>query len=244
MASARVQDLPLRPGRTVPAPGRGPTVLAFARSTSGFYFGELLAGLTREVARVGGRVVIVQTLDPNGVADVVMQSPTFDLPVAWDQVDGAVAMSLAADAPLLDRLREAGKPIILTHRVEGFDAPLVLANNRAAVHVVVEHLLAHGPRRIGFVGSPVQDDMRERYDAYLEAVESGMVEHGQMFETVDYGQTGRVLLTTLTKEFFMARFPERDEGEREMPFDTFPWDGVSGVRPFHEIATTTTVGVY
>ncbi|MEZ6141939.1 MAG: hypothetical protein R3B84_15310 [Zavarzinella sp.] len=61
---------------------------------------------------------------------------------------------------------------------------------------------------------------------------------------VDYGQTGRVILTTLTKEFFMPRFPERDEGEREAPYDTFPWDGVSGVRPFHKFVSTTTVGVY
>src|SRR5678815_753018 len=29
--------------------------------------------------------------------------------------------------------------------------------------------------------------------------------------TVDYGERGRVLLTTLTREFFMPRFPERDE---------------------------------
>jgi hypothetical protein len=61
---------------------------------------------------------------------------------------------------------------------------------------------------------------------------------------VEYGQTGRVLLTTLTKEFFMPRFPERDEGEREPPYSRYPWDGVSGVRPYHEFASTTTVGVY
>jgi hypothetical protein len=34
---------------------------------------------------------------------------------------------------------------------------------------------------------------------------------------VDYGKTGRVRLTTLTKEFFMPRFLERDEAEREPP---------------------------
>jgi hypothetical protein len=61
---------------------------------------------------------------------------------------------------------------------------------------------------------------------------------------VDYGATGRVMLTTLTKEFFMPRFLERDEGEREPPYERFPWDGVSGVRPFHGFAATTTVGVY
>jgi len=63
-------------------------------------------------------------------------------------------------------------------------------------------------------------------------------------KVVEYGQTGRVVLTTLTKEFFMPRFQERDEGEREPPYEKFPWDGVSGVRPYHGFAATTTVGVY
>jgi phenylacetate-coenzyme A ligase PaaK-like adenylate-forming protein len=61
---------------------------------------------------------------------------------------------------------------------------------------------------------------------------------------VEYGETGRVRLTTLTKEFFMPGFPERDEGERERPHERYPWDGVSGVRPYRAFAATTTVGVY
>jgi phenylacetate-coenzyme A ligase PaaK-like adenylate-forming protein len=61
---------------------------------------------------------------------------------------------------------------------------------------------------------------------------------------VGYGESGRAMLTTLTKEFFMPRFLERDEGEREPPYDKFPWDGISGVRPFRGFAATTTVGVY
>ncbi len=61
---------------------------------------------------------------------------------------------------------------------------------------------------------------------------------------VDYGETGRVRLTTLTKEFFVPGFLERDEGEREPPCKGFPWDGVSGVRPFRKMAEATTVGVY
>ena len=63
-------------------------------------------------------------------------------------------------------------------------------------------------------------------------------------ELVGFGETGRVKLTTLTKEFFIPGFLERDEGEREPPFETYPWDGVSGVRPFHELQSSTTVGVY
>src|SRR5262245_52325396 len=61
---------------------------------------------------------------------------------------------------------------------------------------------------------------------------------------VEVGQTGRVMLTTLTKEFFVPRFAERDEGEREPPRDKYPSHGVSGVRTFHATAATTAVGVY
>ena len=53
---------------------------------------------------------------------------------------------------------------------------------------------------------------------------------------VDYGETGRVKLTTLTKEFFVPGFLERDEGEREPPYEKYPWDGISGVRPFRGFA--------
>jgi phenylacetate-coenzyme A ligase PaaK-like adenylate-forming protein len=63
-------------------------------------------------------------------------------------------------------------------------------------------------------------------------------------KVVDYGQEGRVMLTTLTKEFFVPRFMERDEGVREKPSANYPWDGVSGVKPFRAFAATTTVGVY
>ena len=63
-------------------------------------------------------------------------------------------------------------------------------------------------------------------------------------ELVGYGETGRVKLTTLTKELFIPGFLERDEAEREEPHEIYPWDGVSGVRPYHVFAKTTTVGVY
>jgi phenylacetate-coenzyme A ligase PaaK-like adenylate-forming protein len=63
-------------------------------------------------------------------------------------------------------------------------------------------------------------------------------------KVVPHGATGRVRLTTLTKEFFVPGFLERDEGEREPPVDLYPWDGISGVRPFRNVAGGTVVGVY
>jgi hypothetical protein len=61
---------------------------------------------------------------------------------------------------------------------------------------------------------------------------------------VEYGATGRVRLTTLTREFFMPRFLERDEAEREPPCDLYPWDGVRNVRPFSRLQANVVEGVY
>jgi len=63
-------------------------------------------------------------------------------------------------------------------------------------------------------------------------------------KVVAYGQTGRVCLTTLTREFFMPRFLERDEAEREPPCPEYPWDGVRNVRPFGRLQTRVVEGVY
>jgi hypothetical protein len=67
---------------------------------------------------------------------------------------------------------------------------------------------------------------------------------GRRHRVVEYGETGRVRLTTLTREFFMPRFLERDEGERTPPCEAWPWDGVANVRPFSALATPIVEGVY
>ena len=59
-----------------------------------------------------------------------------------------------------------------------------------------------------------------------------------------YGEWGRVELTTLTKEFFMPRFLERDEAIRREPCALYPWDGVGDVRPFGAMENQIIEGVY
>ncbi len=75
--------------------------------------------------------------------------------------------------------------------------------------------------------------------AMIEVVEPDYPER-----VVNYGETGRVRLTTLTREFFMPRFLERDEAEREPPFALYPWDGVRNVRPFSRLQAAVVEGVY
>ena len=63
-------------------------------------------------------------------------------------------------------------------------------------------------------------------------------------QTKAHGEWGRVELTTLTREFFMPRFLERDEAVRRAPCAQYPWDGVGEVRPFGAMEKTIVEGVY
>lgn len=88
------------------------------------------------------------------------------------------------------------------------------------------------------------DDYKISYYAPQPRAAVEIVDFEDHTKIVEYGGTGRVKLYTMTKEFFVPGFLERDEGERERPYTKYPWDGVSGVRPYHAIAAQTTVGVY
>lgn len=71
-----------------------------------------------------------------------------------------------------------------------------------------------------------------------------VVEPNDPARTVEYGAWGRVELTTLTQEFFMPRFLERDEAIRREPRGRYAWDGVAEVRPFGAMESKIVEGVY
>jgi hypothetical protein len=60
----------------------------------------------------------------------------------------------------------------------------------------------------------------------------------------NHGEWGRVELTTMTREFFMPRFLERDEAIRRPPRAPYAWDGVGDVRPFGAMEKQIVEGVY
>jgi hypothetical protein len=88
------------------------------------------------------------------------------------------------------------------------------------------------------------DDYTIAYYAPQPRAVVEVVDFDDHSRVVGFGETGRAKLYTMTKEFFVPGFLERDEGEREKPFAKYPWDGISGVRPYHGIPGGTTVGVY
>jgi diguanylate cyclase (GGDEF)-like protein len=110
-------------------------------------------------------------------------------------VAGFVVVTDAVDDGYLAALRRAGKPVVLiSHEVVGLDVPVVAPDNRGGVREAVAHLYAHGHRRIAFAGHLAQADLRERYEAYREALgEHGLAATDDLFfETGDSMEPGGV----------------------------------------------------
>jgi phenylacetate-coenzyme A ligase PaaK-like adenylate-forming protein len=105
----------------------------------------------------------------------------------------------------------------------------------------------YGNTLMGLAASPPSgphDNYKITYYAPQPRAVIEVVDFDDPTRVVAFGESGRAKLTTLTREFFLPGFLERDEGEREPPCSLYPWDGISGVRPFRGFASTTTVGVY
>ncbi|HEX5332557.1 MAG TPA: EAL domain-containing protein [Cellulomonas sp.] len=158
-------------------------LLVLAPWTAGFYFGEIISGITREAAAAGRRVIVAQTLHTGQQTDLHVAAPDFSTRCAWDHVAGAVAVAAATQGPYLHALRRAGKAVSLaSNDIPGFDAPVVMPDNDGGTRAAVQHLLEHGHRRIGFVGNLTQSDMRERYAAYQDTlVEAGLAPRPEDF---------------------------------------------------------------
>ena len=160
--------------------------------TGGFFFGEVLAGVVREVAALGGHVTLVQTLDAGQSGDEFTPAIAATAPVAFDTIDGFITIAWATPTSYLDELRSLGKSLVVVSNDLGkIDAATVVIDNRAGVLAAVDHLVSHGHTRIGFAGNVEQSDMRERHAAYLEAMAAhGLDTTGLFFSTRDHVEAG------------------------------------------------------
>ena len=171
---------------------RGPTIGVLSPYVGGSYYGQILAGIGRATAEVGGRVVAVQTTVAGSFHASTYASSDFRHRVAWDHVDGFVVVANAVDETYLNDLRAAGKSVVMISiEVPGFECPVVLPANDG-IRDVVTHLVGHGHQRIGFVGCRSIFDIAERYDVYVETMRAHGIEPDPAlcFEASDNHETG------------------------------------------------------
>ncbi len=161
-------DLAPGPATCRPA-GPGPTIAVFSPLLAGTYFAGVMRGIRQRAAAGGAVVVGVQTLDAS--RDLDHPVPEISRPIAWSQLDGAIVIINAVDVRYLHGLRRAGKPVVMvSHEVDGFACPVVSPDNRSGIEKAVAHLVEHGHRRIAFAGNLAQHDIRERHEAYRDAL--------------------------------------------------------------------------
>jgi diguanylate cyclase (GGDEF)-like protein len=121
------------------------------------------------------------------------------LRLAYDHVAGWLALSELGG---VEQIAAAGAPVVtICAMAEGL--PAVMPDNHSAALGLVEHLIAHGHRRIAFIGRLANCDMAQRYAGYRAALAA----HGIPFdprllvdlaeETEEQGAAGaRALLAT------------------------------------------------
>lgn len=132
---------------------------------AGPYYAELLVGFELAASELGLSVVLVlarpQEHRPAAVLDLL------------GRVDGVAFMARSgADDEVVRQVAEVRPTVSIARgRVAGVDA--FYAENRRSARLLTEHLLAHGRRRIGFVGHPEEgSDFGRRHRGYLDALEA------------------------------------------------------------------------
>jgi len=116
------------------------------------------------------------------------------------RVDGLVIAPASSDHSYLQRDRAAGVALVFVDRPASFiDADVVLSDNYGGAHTAVSHLIAHGHRRIGFLGDrPELHTAGERLRGYREAlVRHGLPEEPELIRTASpdpYDVTRALLL--------------------------------------------------
>jgi diguanylate cyclase (GGDEF)-like protein/PAS domain S-box-containing protein len=153
-----------------------PTIGVLSPFVSGFYFGGVIRGVAEAVAEAGARLVAIQTSDPGVVYSERPGTAPHPHAAAWEHLAGCIVVIDAATPSYLEAMRTSGKPLVLiSKQIDGVVCPTVQPDNKQGVREAVRHLIGHGHTKIAFVGMMHQDDVRERYDAYLEAlIEAGI----------------------------------------------------------------------
>ena len=134
--------------------------------TGGFYYGAILAGIQKAAAIRGAHVVAIQT----GGLELLWPDEPSTSPLASNSIDGWIAANGYQAPRFAELIAARGIPLVtLSQRPDAFDSCAVLPDNHEGARISVEHLIAHGHRRIGFAGCLEQLDIRERYQGYLTA---------------------------------------------------------------------------
>lgn len=138
------------------------TIGAVMEVLGGEYYGGILGGIERVTRERDARLVVFRGAPADAAA----------APFARD-VHGWIAVHSPRGLPTLAR---RGLPVVtVAYHDPDVGCPAVVADNGQGVQEAVRHLIAHGHRRIAFIGWLDYSAIAERYEGYRVALsESGL----------------------------------------------------------------------
>jgi LacI family transcriptional regulator len=153
---------PSRLARAFAAQSHGAVGIVFP-DLGGPYYSRVIAGFEAEAAERRAAVLILATHGRANADDLVS-----DLA---DRVDGLVVMGRTIDDRTLEAIAGGALPVIALARPPVGGIASVRAANTAPAAAVTRHVLAHGRRRIVFVGDPTRSpDVSERWRGVRRAL--------------------------------------------------------------------------
>jgi LacI family transcriptional regulator len=121
-------------------------------------------------------------------------------------VEGLLIVPAGHDHRYLSGDLARGLRVVFLDRTPGgLDADVILSENRAGARRAVDHLIAHGHRRIAFVGDPiVLETSADRYVGYRDALEAAGIALDERLvvassHTVDSAEAATRALISLTQ---------------------------------------------
>jgi DNA-binding LacI/PurR family transcriptional regulator len=179
---AAAREVGYRPNPLARALRGAPTMLlgAIVRDITDPFFAGAIEAVSAEARRLGYNIVLghahAEATEAYALATMLEAR----------QCDAILLLGDMGDQPrLLDDLRDTHVPVVALWQGSRLDLITgVSVDNRRGIATAIAHLSALGHRRIAFVGGRLLGDIRERQDAYGEAmadllgeVPPGYVEH-------------------------------------------------------------------
>jgi len=152
----------------------GPSrITLFSPEAGGFWVGDVLAGVDQTCAYRGAQLIVVQTAVSWQASMVERMDPLTDyFRIGRGNRLGVLAITATTLPAELALLAQIDEPMVaIAGPSPHAGGPTVVIDNAGGAAEAVRHLVAHGHRKIGFVGAFVQHDIAERYHGYLAALE-------------------------------------------------------------------------
>lgn len=160
-------------------------VLVTFRRPSGARIDRLTEGLREELGTRGVEMLRYDSvaLEEARHIETIEQLTTVDA--------GGIVMwpHNTVDKSLLGRLQASTPLILVDRRVFGFESDSVLFDDVSAGRTVTEHLIAHGHRRIAFLGDePFVESVQNRWRGYRQALEAADIAPDDNLATLTSGR--------------------------------------------------------